>query len=204
MRNLSKNILLIPALLTSMACETLPEDEFSVATTDPEVEEVEEDEEEEEVEEEVEEEEVEEEEVEEEEEEVEEIREADADFDSIFEPAADVYLGGSASTHSFTYEDEVSFPGGDREDWIRFQTSPNNKSTRRVHLTLNCIDVDGDALKYLRASIFSDQESTGQQVSCLDGTQTFTLEQNTEYDLRIHFIGSVEAAFVHYDVRVED
>lgn len=197
MRILSKNTLLISTLLVCLACETTEEGADTEAESTSENEDVqeeldkllelEEDENE-----------------DEDEDETPDIREAEADFDSIFEPAADVYLGGSSSNHSFIYEDAVSYPGGDKEDWIRFQTSPNTNDTRRVHLTLTCTDVDGDAESHLQARLYLDGESLNKRVSCLDGTKTFTLKQNTEYDLRIYFSDSVDAAFAQYEIQIED
>jgi len=210
MYSFSTNVVLLASCVTLLACGTeQPVQPRTIIIVQSDTDDEVEDEEEQvddtglvEIEEEEEEEEV----VEEEEtEEVDVVREAEADFDSMFEPAADVYLGGSASAHEFFYEEEVSFPGGDRDDWIRFQTSPNTTTTRRVHFTLTCLDVDGDAETHLRATLYQDGASIGGTgARCGGETQTITLEQNTEYDLRIHFSGSVEAEYAHYEILIED
>jgi len=129
----------------------------------------------------------------------EETRVAAFDNDSQQNPAQDEFLS-ITGTRELIHTNEISFPQGDQEDFVRFELPNNSNTSQRISVTLDCA-LDGQSDAIVRAFITEDGQVVG-SVMCNDGPQNITIDNSKAQDVRIAFSSVNAATFVDYTLTV--
>ncbi len=121
------------------------------------------------------------------------------DNDSLQNPARDEFLS-ITGTRELIHSNEISFPAGDQEDFVRFELPNNSNPNQRVSVTLDCA-LDGQSDAIVRAFILEDGDIVD-TVTCNDGPTEVTIDNTRVQDVRIGFASVNAPTYVDYTLTV--
>lgn len=114
------------------------------------------------------------------------------DGDSANNPAASFVFNfnqGNVGAVSRTYNDAISYPNGDTEDWVELRPQADAGSVA-IDMRLTCSDAYGNSDQQIRATIWENGiERADLQARCNGVTIGMPLTGNRAYLIRIHFVG---------------
>ena len=128
--------------------------------------------------------------------------EAAFDNDSLQNPAQDVFLS-ITGTRNFSHQSDISFAGGDNEDFVAFEFPNNSNSSQTVWITLDCA-LSGDVGNaQMVATILEDGvEKSGTTVFCNGGEQQLTVDNTKKQTVRIYYNITNEGVYGTYTLTV--
>ncbi len=114
------------------------------------------------------------------------------DGDSANNPATSFVFNfnqGNVGAVSRTYNDAISYPNGDTEDWIELRPQADAGSVA-LDMRLTCSNAYANSDQQIRATIWENgAERTDLQARCNGVTIGMPLVGNRTYLIRIHFVG---------------
>jgi len=114
------------------------------------------------------------------------------DGDSANNPATSFIFNfnqGNVGAVSRTYNDAISYPNGDREDWVELRPQADAGSVA-IDMRLTCSNAYGNSDQQIRATIWENgAERADLQARCNGVTIGMPLVGNRTYLIRIHFVG---------------
>jgi hypothetical protein len=128
------------------------------------------------------------------------VQEAPFDNDSLQNPARSEFLS-ITGVRNFSHSNDVSFPGGDQEDWVQFNFPPNSNPNQNVWITLACT-VTGDPEAQLRATVYEDGNQTNKIVLCNTGEQQLTVDNTKVQQVRVHWGIPKDGIYATYTLTV--
>ena len=127
-------------------------------------------------------------------------QEAPFDNDSLQNPARTEFLS-ITGTRNFSHSNDVSFPGGDQDDWVQFEFPNNSNPNQNVWITLSC-SISGDPDAQLRATVYENGGQTNKIVLCNTGEQQLTVDNTKVQQARIHWGIPKDGIYATYTVTV--
>lgn len=112
---------------------------------------------------------------------------APLDGDSIQNPALFVNFRPTGD-RVLIYNNDISQPEGDIEDWVAFNTIASQSPNTRIWITVECNGYDQASEDRLRVTLWDGfEELLSMRASCGDVRRQLTVEPNHDYTARIHF-----------------
>jgi len=128
--------------------------------------------------------------------------EAFEDNDTFDDPLFFYSFLGSGTQDNFAVGDDISAPFGDVHDWVGFVTPAPQNSQVTVTVSLDCDSEDLAAVLYEDTNAGPVALGGSYRVGC-DDTDTFLLDINSDYLVRIHFpYGTDTQEIVAWDLEV--
>jgi hypothetical protein len=128
------------------------------------------------------------------------VPEAPFDNDSLQNPAQSVFLS-ITGTRNFSHSSDVSYPGGDQDDWVAFEFPNNSNPNQNVWITLTC-QIQGPAGAQLRATVYENGSATTKIAICNTDEQQLTIDNTRKQQLRIHWGITQDGIYATYTVTV--
>jgi uncharacterized protein YgiM (DUF1202 family) len=124
------------------------------------------------------------------------------DGDSLTNPALFVNFRPTGD-RQLVYNNDISSPEGDIDDWVKFNTVASQSNTTNVWLTVTCNGYDAESENWLRVTLWDGfDEQLSLRASCGDEAKRLTVLPNHDYTARIHFNGS-GTYYVQYNLLIE-
>ena len=123
------------------------------------------------------------------------------DNDSLQNPAVSVFLSITGN-RNFSYTEQISYSGGDNDDWVEFEFPNNSNPNQLVFITLDCTYSGNTGNAQGRVTIYEDQQQTSKIVLCNDGETTLTVDNTKVQQARIYFGVTNEGVLLDYTITV--
>ena len=129
------------------------------------------------------------------------VQEAPFDNDSLQNPAQDIFLS-ITGTRNFAHANDISYSGGDQDDWVAFEFPNNSNTAQNVWITLDCSLSGNVGNAQMRATIYEDGVQTNKIVQCGSGEQRLTVDNTKKQTVRIHYSITNEGVYGTYTLTV--
>ena len=125
---------------------------------------------------------------------------AQFDNDSAQNPAQDIFLS-ITGTRNFSHQNDISFSGGDTDDFVAFEFPNNSNVNQVVWITLDC-NLSGEVGNaQMVATVMEDSDIRG-TVICNSGEQQLTVDNTKKQTVRIHYNITNEGVYGTYTLTV--
>lgn len=126
---------------------------------------------------------------------------AQADNDSLQSPAESHFMSPTG-VRDFTYEDEISHPTGDAEDFIEFEFPNDSNTDQNITITLDCA-FTGQQDPVVRVDIYEDGVQGNETVFCNDGPTAVTVNNTMVQTAVVNVSVADQDVYVGYSLFVD-
>ncbi|MEM7336104.1 MAG: hypothetical protein AAF490_28750 [Chloroflexota bacterium] len=125
------------------------------------------------------------------------------DNDSLQNPSGGVNFLSITGTRNFIHQSDISFSGGDTEDYVAFEFPNNSNVNQSVWITLEC-NLSGDVGNAQMAAVVIEDgvEQAGETVICNSGEQQLTVDNTKVQTVRIYYNITNEGVYGTYTLTV--